>query len=745
MRCLLGLLVIASAASVAHSQPNRSPATVAERAELYQRIARTDSTAELERLARETAASTDPAKSAQLELILDRFFELDAGGAVKLAGELARSGPPSFVGTLYERLARSDINEALSALSQIDDATEARVASMAVFRGLGSDERAFELVAASLQGGAQEQFRADALFPLAPTSAQRALDEALSLSDPGQRRSLAAAVVSRWANDAPSDAIAAVNRVADPDLRSLLWSTALRGWRDTDALLTYVAALDPPSRGQALTNAGLERLVAENAPRAAAIVATLPQGEERTQLLAAVGNAYARQDPAAAVAWARTLDPPAPDVVANAVRHVASREPLRAFDLAASLAEPQRSQIHLAIVNGPVESAQLPALASRVIRIDDEQTKTRLVMALVDVWANRRNDPAGALDWMNANDAALPIEAFERVAFTFARSNSSGAAAYVDRVPSRVRAAWIAAVAVGHATIDVPGATQFLERFLGEPGFDRGAPQLAMRLAETDPAAAARLLGSVGTRGPDGAAPEIAIARSWAQRDPAAAAAWALDLPPMQRTVALQFVTGIWGSQDPAAVRQWALRMPAGGQRDQALAAAVRARGAAPPDPALLAAFSEERARQGALMNTILATAQTDAAAARRLIAEHITDSRMRTQAEEVVESFARGTAPAPMGDPFGAAPTAFAPGAVGPPGFAPGTIVGVPFGVAPGGVGGQSITIIGPDGRPVVRSPVIGRMPEPGLIALPPGAVIGPIPPIPAPVEPPPQPVPRQ
>src|SRR5688572_12256982 len=581
MRCLIGWLVIVSAASVAYSQP----ATVAERAELYQRIARMDSTAELERLALETAASTDPAKAAPLELILDRYFELDAAGAVKLAGELQRSGSPSFVGTLYGRLARSDVNEALSALSQVDDLAEARAASMAVFHGLGADERAFELVAASLQGGAREQFRSDALVQLAATSPQRALDEALAVTDAGMRRTLATTIVSRWASEAPSEAIAAADRVADPDLRSLLSTTVLRNWRDADTLLTYVATLDPASRGQALMNAGLERLAAPDASRAAAIVATLPQGEQRTQLLWGVSNAYARQDPAGAVAWARTLDPPAPEIVANAVRHVASREPLRAFDLAAALAEPQRSQTYLSIINGPIDAAQLPALASRIVRIDDDATKTRLTITLVELWANRRGDPEGALDWLNANEMAVPLEAFERVAFFYARSNPTGAAASVDRVPNRARAAWIAAVTFGMATTDVQGATQFLERFRGEPGFDRGAPQLSMRIAETDPAAAARLLASVGTRGADGVAPEFTIARSWAQRDPAAAAAWALDLPPMQRTVALQLVAGIWGSQDPEAVRQWALRIPSGDRRDQALAAAVRARGASPPDP----------------------------------------------------------------------------------------------------------------------------------------------------------------
>jgi hypothetical protein len=699
MRRVIGLLFIAGAASAAFSQNAPPQMTVAERAEIYQRIAAIESTAELERRARETAESTDTAQAGQLELILERYFELDAAAAVKLAGELL----PRFVSSLYERLARSDVNEALSALSQIDELAEARIASLAVFRGLGSDERAFELVGASLQGGAREQFHADTLLQLAATAPQRALDEALSMADPDKRRSISMAIVSRWANEAGSEAIAAADRVADPGLRTTLWTTVLRNWRDTGEVLEYVATLAPERRGQALTNASMDRLVVADVQRVAALAETLPVGEERTQVLSLVGNSYARQDPEAAVTWARNLDPPQPDIVGNAVQFLASREPLRAFDLAASFDEPQRSRTYGAVingvaVNGQLDAAQLPALANRVLRIDDEQTRTRLVMTLVDGWANRRADPEGALAWMNAHEAALPVEAFERVGFIFASSKPSDAAAYVDRVPSRARAGWIGAVTAGYAATDLQGASQFLERFRGEPGFDRGSVLLAQQMAESDPAGAARLLASTGTRGSLGVGADLTIARSWAQRDPAAAAAWALDLPMPQRMIALQTVTGTWGSQDPEAVRRWALAMPPGERRDIALAAALRARGAAAPDSALLAAFSEDRARQVAMMNVIMVTAQTDAAAARRLIGEHITDPRMRTQAEEMVDNFARGMMPSPAG------------------GFAaPGGFGGRPAGVGPGAIGGVPIGA--------------SRPPEAGRIALPPG-VTGPIPP---------------
>ena len=132
---------------------------------------------------------------------------------MRFAGELRRSGAPEFVAPLYERLARDDANAALSALSQIDDPAEAGVAATAVFRGLGGDERAYGLVAASLYGNAAEQFRADALGQLAATAPGKALDEALALASLERRNRVATMIVSRWANDAPSDAMVAVQRI----------------------------------------------------------------------------------------------------------------------------------------------------------------------------------------------------------------------------------------------------------------------------------------------------------------------------------------------------------------------------------------------------------------------------------------------------------------------------------------------------------------------------------------------------
>ena len=645
MRRLVSMLIVGVAAFAAGAQPTPTspPSTVAERAQFFQRIASLDSTDELAGLAREAAASAGGLQQERLAVILERYYELDAPGAVVFAGELFRGADAIRVAPYYSRLAAADVNGALVVLSQLDDDAGARVAAMAVFRALGEDERARELVSASLQGSAREEFRAGTLLRFGSASPREAFDEAVALADPEKRRRLTMSIVTGWAQTSPRDALDAIDDIPDLELQA--------------------------------------------------------------QLRAMVGNVYAQKDPESALAWARTLDPPNPQLLGTIVRGLAAKDPVRAFDVAESLEEPARWQAYVAAINAPLaDQRQFETLADRVRALPDSEAKSGLLVSLVSSWAGRPGNAAPTIDWMIASGATLPAEAFERVGFLYAQSNPAGAAAYADRVPREARSAWVSSVTAAWAQTDLPSATAFIERLRGDPAYDRAALMLSQSMATTDPPAAARLLASVGTRGAAGPMPEIAIARQWAVRDPTAALAWALDLPPMTRTMVMQLTAATLAQQDTAALESWALRLPAGEKRDVALSAVLRARGAAPPNVALLNAFSDDRARQAALMATVLMTAQADTAAARRLIDEHITDARMRTQATQVVDGIERG-------DP------AFPTGAMGmPPGItgvaSPPFIGAVPMGTIPPGPAGQPITVIGPDGQPITLRPPIGASP---------------------------------
>jgi hypothetical protein len=697
MRRLISMLLIAGGAFVASAQPSPEPAlpSVAERAEFYRRIASTSSTETLAQLARAAATSADAAQRERLTVILDRYYELDRAGAVRLASRVGRDNGAAYLAhTYYERLARDDVNSALSVLSQVDDATEARQAAAAVFRALGSDERARELVAASLHGEALQNFRSDTLFAIAPRSPRVALDEALALPDRERRMQAAMSIVAEWAQSTPRAALDAVEGVADPELAGLLRQQVLRLWRDSRTLLEYLSAQSTEARLAALRDGALTALLQRDPRAAAELAAELPDETERRTWLFQIANGYAQQDPDGALAWARTLNNP--EVAGMVVRGLAVKDPVRGFDAAASLEEPARSQAYAAAVNGSVrDEAQFAALLRRIGALPEGRTRSELLASLVNSWGSRPGNAARALDLALASGVSLPPEAFQRLGYALAQADPAAAGAYVERVPRDARAAWITAVTAAYAQTDVASALGFLERFRGEPAFDPAAIALTQRLAMSDPPAAARLLASVGTRGTEGPTPEITIARAWAARDPAAAMAWVLDLPPLTRNMVVALTASSLAQQDTAALESWALRLPAGEKRDVALAAVVRARGAQPPSAPLLDAFSDARARDSALMAIVLATAQADPAAARRLIAAHIGDPRMRAQAEQVVDAIARG-------DP--AFPTGVAPGGPMPP-----FVGAVPSGFAPPGLGGP-VTPLGPDGQPLpIRSPLTG------------------------------------
>ncbi len=67
------------------------------------------------------------------------------------------------------------------------------------------------------------------------------------------------------------------------------------------------------------------------------------------------------------------------------------------------------------------------------------------------------------------------------------------------------------------------------------------------------------------------------ITQKWAERDPLAASAWALDQPDGQvRTDALQSVASKWVSIDPSAATEWFNALPDDPQKSQVLSGAIR-------------------------------------------------------------------------------------------------------------------------------------------------------------------------
>ena len=126
---------------------------------------------------------------------------------------------------------------------------------------------------------------------------------------------------------------------------------------------------------------------------------------------------------------------------------------------------------------------------------------------------------------------------------------------------------------------------------------------------------AARLLASVDDtdRNPFRGA-TAAVGYYWAQRDPAAAAHWALGLDENRaRGEAIGAVARKWGAVNAPAARSWAMSLPQGALRDTALSNVLYGMAStATPDGSLLGAFSSDAAREEAIRNVVLHLAGRD-------------------------------------------------------------------------------------------------------------------------------------
>ena len=105
------------------------------------------------------------------------------------------------------------------------------------------------------------------------------------------------------------------------------------------------------------------------------------------------------------------------------------------------------------------------------------------------------------------------------------------AIAYTAQIPAAARESWARGVGQGYARSDPEGAIDWLGQFRGEDWYARTAVTIAMDVAQMNPVAAARLVDGLDAARGTQETQRLTniIAASWANREPTAAAAWALD------------------------------------------------------------------------------------------------------------------------------------------------------------------------------------------------------------------------
>lgn len=662
----------------AAATPSRS--ATAERADTYRVAAGADAAA-LERLIAAAAARpASPQRDFELGVLLTRFVEIDAERAVELARDNEASTP--LLASLYATWARGDPAAALASLAGIDDAVLATEAGLAMLTVLGSDDYAMSRILGALPPRAERSFRVAALASLAATSPEDAFARSLAIDDAGLRMVALERVAGAWARMNPRAALARAEEIDDQELQLTLQSSVLREWArlDADGLFDHFATLDRSDQ-QRFAGIGMFELARIDPNRMMELAGTLPPGigenmrqtaigviaqndplaalrylgqfaPGRQQLLRqTVARSYGQKDADAALEWARASGEPTdlPNVLAG----IARNDPNRALDMALDLPGAlERANAVQAVLNGLGNGRDLDAeaIADRLVVLADEPVRNAGIARLMQTWSQR--EPERALGWLIANAQRAPAAAFQNVARALGATDPAAAARHVAQVPAEMRPQWLQSAAQSYAQTDARGAVAWVAQYRGQPGHAEATAAVAQQLARMDAPAAAELLDSVATTllGTGTFVPAArAVARGWAQSQPLAAAAWALQLPSGQaRTAALTDTAAVWASKDYAAARGWTMQLAAGEARDAALGALLARSGAEQLDSALIAEMSTPATRERAVLNAMRAVAVRNPAEARTLIDRYLTSPAQREQAERILEQ-ARNAAASPL------------------------------------------------------------------------------------------------
>src|SRR5690606_20647591 len=376
----------------------------------------------------------------------------------------------------------------------------------------------------------------------------------------------------------------------------------------------------------------MANLAAGDPAQALAAAVTMAPGVARENYVRRTAGHFARRDPDAAVAWARS-QPNSRELLVPVLAAVLDVD----FDRAVAVAfeEQDNPDLMRTLAVGAIRYPdRVPGLAGRML--DAAGPKSPALRQLLSGWVDAR--PSAALEWALAHDAVLDGAVASRLAQGFAATDVDAAMTAMRRVPDAYRESWFTGVASAYARRDAVGALSWVRRYRGQPGFDAAAMSVLAPLVSIDPAAAADLVVDFSDANAQRQAAS-GVARGWAAHDPRAAAQWAERLAVNVRSPTFETIAAQWAVIDAAEARRWVLRL-AGEERDIALAAFVTAPGAldAGRPEELFAAFGNAERRQRAAADAARQVATRDPDRARELV-EYVTDPALRARTEALIDA----------------------------------------------------------------------------------------------------------
>jgi hypothetical protein len=341
--------------------------------------------------------------------------------------------------------------------------------------------------------------------------------------------------------------------------------------KEPAAAMAYAESLEPGARGSTMIS--VAQVWAQHDPRSAlAWAEKLRHGPIKSSTLAAVVGSLALEDPIAAFEIAQRPELTKVEWDAGNLFHAwASRDPTTAMEQASSLADPIRRSQACSGLAAGWAESD-PQSAFRWALSAGPRDRNNLVRAVMEQWA--ASDPATALDAARMlADGALRNEALAMIAAQWSGSDSTAALRAAENLRSEERLRWLESALQKLASQNPNETADYIHALADPAERNRLSSSIAAGLASIDTEAALRIAENIE--------PGLSQARAYAQiartlvaeRDPQFAIDWARSLPegPSKRAALLSMATPL-APADPNLAGGVASDLPQGEARAEVVA-----------------------------------------------------------------------------------------------------------------------------------------------------------------------------
>lgn len=179
-----------------------------------------------------------------LEALVVHLLEMDAPHAVRIVQNLDLDD--RFLVPLFRRWAEIDAGAALNALANIDGVGKVRAIALELLGTIGADQRSLDRLAQLMPNGNRVNFELAALEHRVKYEPERALADAVALSDAPTRQRAVLRIGFEWGNRDPGAALTALEFIPDRQDRREYFNFVLTRWArlDPGAALRYAVTAD---------------------------------------------------------------------------------------------------------------------------------------------------------------------------------------------------------------------------------------------------------------------------------------------------------------------------------------------------------------------------------------------------------------------------------------------------------------------------------------------------------------------